>query len=171
MHRCAAGTFRFPSCRPLNRHRHEGPERRVAHELEDQRRAGHASASVAAQTSRSLVAVKYLLAGRTRRLPVARLHDSLVRIVTGTRRCTNAHGDRFPCRAVTRLGTGDGVSNLVQERVENRFLRTVLGIISGGPSVMWTTVRLATGVPSLQATTNAPSKYTLPSRKSCWASR
>jgi hypothetical protein len=131
MHGFATHTFCFPFCRLLHGHRHDGLERWVARELEYQRRAGHAPASVAAQTLRSVVAVKGLLASRTSRLPVAGLHDSLVRIVAGTRRGTNSYSHRFPYWAVTCLGTGDGVGDLVQQRVENRHLRTVEGVIFG----------------------------------------
>src|SRR6266849_1083232 len=99
MYGFAARTLRLPICRLLSGHRYDGHESRIAHELEHQRRPGFASAPVAAQTPRSLVAVENLLAGRTRCLPVARLHDRLIRIVAGTRLGTDSHGNRFPYRA------------------------------------------------------------------------
>ena len=131
MHVFAALTLCFPACRLFESHRHVRPKCRVAHELKYQRRAGFASASVATQLHRSSVPVKSLLAGRAFRLPLARLHYSLLGVVTGTWRCTQPNGNRFPSPAMTSGRTGDGVSDLVQERVQNRLRRTVPGIIIG----------------------------------------
>lgn len=131
MHRCATCTRRLPFCRVLNSHRHDGPERRVAHELKRQGRAAYAPASESSQTPRSLVAVKDLFAGHTSRLPIARLHDRLLRIVACPRRGSDSHGNRFPSGTVTGLGTGKSVGDLMKERVENRFYRAILGVILG----------------------------------------
>ncbi len=131
MHRGTARTGRFPVGRLLHGHRHDGTACRVAHEFERQRRTSFASALVTAQAPWSLVEVNGLLAGRTRRLPVAGRHDGLVRMVAGPRRGPKAGGNRFPDGAVTSRGTGNGVSNLVQERVEHRRRRTVQRIILG----------------------------------------
>src|SRR4051794_3181228 len=84
MHSPATRTGRLPPGRLLGGQRHDGPAGRVAHVLERQRRAGLALAAIATQAPRSPVEVDGLLAGRTRRLPVARRHDGPVRGFTGT---------------------------------------------------------------------------------------
>jgi len=129
MHGFAARTFRLPIRSFFEAHRYDGLESGVAFELENERRAGFAPASVSAQCLRALVAMIGLRAFRTGRLPVARRHHRVVRIVAGTRFRTQSTCNRLPCRAMMSRGTGDGVSDLMQQCVENLFVGTVLGVI------------------------------------------
>ena len=110
---------------------HGGPACRVAHVLERQRRAGLALAAVAGQAPRPPVEVDGLLAGRAGRPPVAGLHDRLARGLAGPGRCPQPDGDGLPARAVPGGGAGDGVGDLVPERVEDRLLGAVPGVILG----------------------------------------
>ena len=129
MHGPAARTRRLPVRRLLGGHRHDGPACRVAHVLERQRRAGLAPASVAAQAPRSPVAVEGLLAGRAGRLPVAGLHDGLVRGLAGRGVAPSRTATAFQpgpclaagpamawaisCRSVSRTDSGGAVPGVV----------------------------------------------------------
>ena len=131
MHGPAARTRRLPVRRLLGGRRHGGPAGRVAHVLERQRRAGLALAAVAAQAPRPPVEVDGLLAGRAGRLPVAGLHDGLARGLAGPGRGPQPDGDGLPRRAVPGGGAGEGVGDLVPERVEDRLLGAVPGVVLG----------------------------------------
>ena len=131
MHHPAAGASGLPVCRLLDRRRRGGLAGRVTDILEQERQSGTTAAAIDARSHRTPVAVVDPLARRAGRPPIARLDDGLSRSLAGTGRGPEPDGNSLPPRAVLGGGSGEGVSDLVLEGVEDRLLGAVSGVVFG----------------------------------------
>ena len=70
-----------------------------------------------------------LLACWAGRLPIARFHNSIIGSIAGARDGTQSNGNGLPGWAMSGSRPGEGMSDLVQERVKYRFGCTVYCVI------------------------------------------
>ena len=122
-------TFCLPLGCFFNRHWDAGLPCRIAHKLKRQRHTGHTPTSVSGYTLRTLVFVVRLVAGFTGGLPVAGHHDSFVACVTSTRRGSEFLCHSLPDWTVASFRASKGMSNFMQQRIENFFGRIVSSVI------------------------------------------
>src|SRR5262249_7409689 len=84
--------------------------------------------AVAMQTLWTPVAMKRLLAGRAGRLPIAGLHDGVVRGITCTRNGTDSPGHRLPLWSMPSRRASQSMSDFVQQCVADLFPGIVQGV-------------------------------------------
>ena len=125
----AAGAFRLPAAGFIARERDVRLVSRVAFVVERQRRTRRAFAAITGQRHWPAVFVKRLETGGAGRLPVARLNDRFLRIIAGFRCGTDAARNGFPDWAVGRAMAGNGMGNLVQQRIDHGIVGAVARVV------------------------------------------
>ena len=131
MNRMAPCTFCFPLRGLLNREWNRRLPCWIAHKLKRQRHTCGTPTSVSGQTLRTLVFVVRPVAGFTGGLPVAGHDDRFAGGVASSRCGSKFLCNSFPGRAMPSFRSSKGMSDFMQQCIEDLFRRVVRGIVLG----------------------------------------